>query len=142
MKVFIDTNVLLDVLGNRPPFYDDAAAIWTLAEQRKLHAVISAVSLTNIFYIINKLGSRAVAIKAIRQLSNIFSIAACDEKVNQEALELDLKDFEDAVQLITATHSRAKCLITRNPSHFPNDSVPILTPAEFLIQDDIQTLIT
>src|ERR1700730_9032623 len=58
MTVFVDTNILLDVLGKRLPFYDDSAAIWNLAEHRKIEAVISAVSFTNIFYIVRKLESR------------------------------------------------------------------------------------
>jgi len=141
MKVFVDTNVLLDVLANRHPFYDDAAEIWTLSEQGKIEAFVSAVSFTNVFYIVRKLMSRSVAVKATRQLTNVFSIAACNENVIQEALDLDLKDFEDAVQLVSAVHTRSVSLITRNPSHFPVDLIPILTPAEFLAQDQIQKLI-
>ena len=55
MKVFIDTNVILDVLGKRIPFYNDAAAIWNLAEEQQIEAIVSAVSFTNIFYILRKL---------------------------------------------------------------------------------------
>jgi predicted nucleic acid-binding protein len=142
MRVFVDTNVLLDVLGKRLPFYDDAAAIWTLAERQQIDAIISAISFTNIFYIVRKLESGKAAMKALRQLRQVFSIAACDETVIDEALQSELADFEDAVQLITALHSQATCLVTRNPKHFSNDSLPILTPNEFITQDDIDLLLS
>jgi predicted nucleic acid-binding protein len=142
LKIFVDTNVLLDVLGKRVTFYGAAAAIWTLAEQRKIEAIISAVSFTNIFYIVRKLESRATAMKAIRQLRKVFVLAACDEEVISKALDLDFKDFEDGVQLASAVRAKAFCLVTRNPSHFARDLLPILTPREFLIQEEIVHLLS
>ena len=140
MTVFVDTNVLLDVLGKREPFFDDAAALWTLVERRLIEGVISAVSVTNIYYIVRRLESRAVALKSLRKIRRIFRVAACDESVIDRALQSDLKDFEDAVQLATAEFADAACLVTRNPAHFANDSIPVLTPAEFLTQDDVARL--
>jgi len=140
MKVFVDTNVLLDVFGKREPFYNDAVAIWTLAEKRAIDAVISAVSITNIYYIVRRVESRLTAMKCLRQLRRVFTIGTCDEAVIDRALQSNLKDFEDAVQLATAEYSEALCLITRNPAHFANDSIPVLTPSEFLSQDDVTRL--
>lgn len=138
MRVFLDTNILLDVLAKRRPFYDDAAAIWTLAEQRTIVGLISAVSLTNIFYIVRKLESRTIAMKALRQLRQVFAISSCDEKVIDNALQMNLKDFEDAVQLVTAVRARSTCLVTRIPRNFTDAPLPILTPIEFLAQQDVE----
>ncbi|MCY2962336.1 MAG: PIN domain-containing protein [Planctomycetota bacterium] len=89
MRIFFDTNILLDVLAKREPFYDESAAIWTLAERGMVVGLISAVSLTNVFYIVRKLESSVVAMKALRQMRHVFSISPCDEKVIDSALQLN-----------------------------------------------------
>lgn len=142
MKIFVDTNILLDVLEKRLPFYHDSAAIWTLAEKRKIEGFISAVSFTNIFYILRKLESRAKAMKGLRLIRQVFLLSPCDADVIDHSINLDFKDFEDAVQLSSALRADATCLITRNPNHFPKATLPILTPVEFLALEEIKPLLS
>lgn len=132
MKVFIDTNVLLDVLAKRPAFYDDAAAIWSLSEQGRITGFIAAISVTNISYIIRKLADHRSAMKAMVQLRDIFSLASCDNQVMSQAIDARMPDFEDAVQYFSALHAGAELLVTRNPKHFPRSAIPVATPKEFL----------
>lgn len=133
MKVFIDTNVLIDVLADREPFYDDSAAIWTLAEQQSVTGQISVLSFTNIFYIVRRLTDLRTARRALGLLRDAFTPVACDASTIQLAIDAKFRDFEDAVQYQSAVQVNADCLVTRNQDHFPaSGECPILTPAEFL----------
>lgn len=133
MKVFVDTNILLDVLAQREPFYPDSAAVWTLAEQGRIVGLVSAVSFTNIFYIVRKLSVARAARSALAHLRSVFTIVGCDGLVVNQAIDRDIKDFEDAVQYVSATQAGADCMLSRNPADFPRTGeCPVLTPAEFL----------
>ncbi len=132
MKVFVDTNVLLDVLANRKAFYDDSVTIWTRAERGEIEGMVSAISFTNIFYIIRKLSSRKSALQAMVQLRDTFTPVACDAQVLNQAIDADFKDFEDAIQFFSASRAGATCIVSRNPDHFPRSEPPVLSPAEFL----------
>ncbi len=135
MRAFYDTNVLLDVLLQRAPFYEDSAEVWTLAEMERLDGCVSAVSFTNVFYVLETLLDAAEARRAVKAMANIFTPATCDARVIRQAVEADLADFEDAVQYFSALHADADCILTRNPGDFPRrPAVPVLSPAEFLAQ--------
>jgi predicted nucleic acid-binding protein len=139
MKVFFDTNVLIDVVAKRQQFYIDSARIWTLAEEGKIDGLVSAISFTNIFYVVRKLKSQKVARQALSLLRLNFSIVACDEHVLSQAMDADIKDFEDAVQYLSAMSAGADCLASRNPSHFPTaPDCPVLTPTEFLAANSFE----
>lgn len=132
MKVFIDTNILLDVLARREPFFADAARIWTMAEQGSLQAYVSAFSFNNIYYVVRKAEGWAAADKALRLLRDVFVPVAPDRQILDQALDSGLKDFEDAVQYYSASRVRAAYLLTRNPDDFPAAPLPVLSPREFL----------
>lgn len=133
MKTFVDTNVLVDVLSKREPFYADSAAIWTLAEQGKIVGMVSAVSITNIYYVVRRLSHTKQARRALTLLRDTFQLVACDARVLNQAIDSSFKDFEDAVQYVSALQAGADALVTRNPGHFPNTAdCPVLTPSEFL----------
>jgi predicted nucleic acid-binding protein len=132
MNVFLDTNILIDVIANRPPFYQDSAAIWTMSESRKIRGLVSAVTFTNIFYIVRKLRDRKTAQRTMILLHDTFTPVACDAQVLRQAIDADFDDFEDAVQYHSALRGKAACLVTRNPDHFPTTGLPVLGPGEFL----------
>lgn len=132
MNVFCDTNVLLDVLTRREPFYEDSARVWTLAEGGDIRGLVSVISFTNVFYVVRRLRDRSAADRAIRLLRAAFAPVALDAQMLGQAIDSRFKDFEDAVQFFSALRSGAACLVTRNPRHFPTDDIPIQTPTEFL----------
>ena len=134
MNLFVDTNVILDVLAQREPHYADSVAVWSLAETGQVQAFISAVSMTNIFYIVRKLNSAAEAHRCLHILRDVFRLAPCDAQIIHQAIDADMPDFEDAVQYYSATHSQAACLITRNPKHFKTSQLAISTPVEFMLR--------
>ena len=132
MKVFFDTNVVLDVLLDRKPFYHDSVALWTMAEHGTITGVIAAISCTNIAYIITRLQHRTAARKALSALRDVFTIAATDAQVISQAMDARFDDFEDAVQYFTALHAGADSIVTRNAIHFPRSGCPVVSPTEFL----------
>lgn len=132
MNVYVDTNVLLDVLARREPFYRDSAAVWTLAEQGRIRGLISVISFTNIFYIIRKLRGRRIALRTMAQLRATFTPVACDGQVLDQAIDADFGDFEDAIQYFSAAHAGVCCIVSRNPDHFRRSEPAVLSPAEFL----------
>lgn len=132
--VFLDTNVLLDVLARREPFYRAAQRIWTLAESRVLRASVSAISFNNCYYIIRKYGTREKADEALRLLRAVFEPVDLTARVLDRAMDAAWGDFEDAIQFHSALQVGANPLITRNPGDFSASGVDVLTPVEFLAQ--------
>ena len=132
MNVFVDTNILLDVLARREPFYADSARVWTLAETDEVAGFASTLSLPNLFYLIRRTKGHAAARKAVGILRDIFHWVPLDVRITNQAIDADIKDFEDAIQFFSAVRAGAAVLITRNPKDFPGSGVAIQTPGEFL----------
>ena len=132
MNVFVDTNVLLDVLAQREPFYRDSAQVWSLAEGGTIRGLVSVVSFNNIYYVVRKLKGRKTANRVLGILRDVFTPVALDGQILNQAIAAGLRDFEDALQYHSAVHADAACIVSRNPSHFPKSGIPVLTPAEFL----------
>jgi predicted nucleic acid-binding protein len=135
VNLFIDTNVLIDVIARRPQFYEASATILTLLEKDKFEGFISAISFNNIHYIIRKQSGKNKADHAIRTLLTTFSIVSLDQKIITRALDANFNDFEDGIQFFSALRCNADYLISRNVSDFPHDDIPVLTPEEFLRLD-------
>lgn len=132
MKAFIDTNLVLDVLAKREPFFEDSKKVWELIEKEVFAGFVSATSLTDIFYILKKHLGREGAYENLEKLMLIFKTVPVSEADLRRALKLDLRDFEDAVQLVCAKKIAADYLITRNKQDYPKEAAEIITPADFL----------
>lgn len=132
MRVFVDTNVLLDVLARREPHFADAARLWSLAESGQIAAFVSAISFVNTYYLIRKASGSRKAANALRLLRGVFEPIVVDGQILNQAMDSRLTDFEDAVQYFCALRAQAECLVTRNPGDFPKGPLPIVSPAEFL----------
>ena len=137
-KVFLDTNVLLDVLAKREPFYRASALVWTLAESGKVAGMISTISFNNIYYILRRQSGGAGAKTAVRLLHGIFTVVPPDNRILNQALDSEMADFEDSLQFFSALHAGAQCIITRNPDDFPSGHISILTPEEFLAANQVR----
>lgn len=132
MKLFIDTNVVLDVLAQREPWFDDSARLLAHIEQGSASGHIAAHTLTTLHYLLAKhLGQQKTA-AALIDLTTLLRVEPVDHLVLQQALALGWRDFEDAVQAVTAAQCQADYLVTRNPRDFKQSLVPVITPSEFL----------
>jgi len=132
MKVFLDTNIVMDVLRRREPFYGHSVRVWALAEGGQICGVVSAVSFTNVYYIVRRLMGRRAAQQAVVLMRHTFEMVATDAQTLNQAIDAGFSDFEDAVQYFSALRCGAACLVTRNPKHFPKEGIPVHTPTEFL----------
>ena len=133
IDVLIDTNVVLDVLLERQPFYDDSLAIFQLVDTERIRGYLSATSMTNIFYLLRKAGNNsAAAYLMMDELSDLFTVAPVSKTTVAAALSLRWRDFEDAVQFIAARENNAAYIITRNTQDFSSGHIPALTPEQFI----------
>jgi predicted nucleic acid-binding protein len=133
MRVFYDSNVVLDLLLNRPQFVADSSAALKLSETKVVKGYISVVSITDLFYVIRQnLKDIPLSIQKIRTLLQIVSVAKADEKIAKTALDSGWHDFEDAIQYSVAKKAHCKCIVTRNKKDFSQSSIPVYTPDEFV----------
>ena len=131
-RVFIDTNIMLDFLGERKPFYDSIAKIATLAERKKLTMIVSPISFATVNYFLAKFENAEIAKEKLRKFKIISEICSLDEQTIEKGLNSSIKDFEDALQYFSATESACEIIITRNGQDFKKSLLPIMTADEFL----------
>ncbi|MGO9513631.1 MAG: PIN domain-containing protein [Steroidobacteraceae bacterium] len=132
MRVLFDTNVILDVLWARAPHAESAVALLDHVARKELDALLCATSVTTIFYLVEKASEAAEARRHIATLLDIFDIAAVTRSALADALELQFKDYEDAVLHEAARHAGATAIVTRNPKDFTAAKLRLYQPAELL----------
>lgn len=132
MKLLIDTNVILDVLCNRPDFVEDASKIFKLCEIKKVDGYISALSVPNIVSIMRKELDSAKIKEILEKLSLIFTIVDLKAEDIKKAANLDFKDYEDALQSICAKRIKANYIVTRNIKDYSNSPITAIKPSELL----------
>lgn len=131
-KVFLDTNIVLDFLGERAEFYDSVAKILTLADKKKVNVFTSPTSIGNTFYVLAKYENSKVALEKIRKFKLLCSISIMDEEVVEKAINSDFKDFEDAMQYYSAISANCDLIITRNEKDFKNSMIPVMNAESYL----------
>jgi predicted nucleic acid-binding protein len=129
--VFVDTNVVLDVLLQNEALWQGSRRILRLAEYKYIRACVSASSMTDIFYVVAKNLSRPNARSAIEKLLQIFEIVSVGKEDLKGALSLPIPDFEDALQAWCAKKIKAEVLITRDVGGFTDAGIKISRPEEF-----------
>ena len=133
MKVYIDSNVIIDVLQNREPFFNDSYNVIKHGIDGGLETITGASDLANIYYIIRKsLNDPVMAREKIFILSNFVKICNCTPEDIAKALLLFMPDFEDSVVAAAAKREKADFIITRNEADFENSPVPAISPSLFL----------
>lgn len=131
-SVLVDINILLDVLQKREPFFAASAGLLAAIETGKIRGYVSAHTITTLFYLIQKGRSAADARAAITNLLQFIDIAPVEQSTIEQALNLDFRDFEDAVQMISAVQCKVDCLITRNIKDYQPVLLPVMQPVDFL----------
>lgn len=132
MVLLIDANIILDVLLNRQEFVKDSSMIWKLCETGKAKGYVSALTFANLVYIMRKqLDPKAIE-DVFRKLNLIFDFTDFSISDLTRAAELNWKDFEDAIQCVTAERIHADYIITRNVKDFSKSKTVAFTPTELL----------
>ena len=133
MRAFLDTNVMLDFLGERDPFYLSAAKIATLADKGKIEIVVSALSYATVSYFLAKFEGLEKTKDKLRKFKVISKICELDEKIIEKGLNSDFSDYEDSLQYFSALKSNCSILITRNGKDFKESQIPVMTADEYLM---------
>ena len=132
MKVAIDLNVVLDVVQNRQPHYQDSADVLSRARTREFSAVLPGHTVTTLYYVLAKAAGKSKADQTVDWLLAHFDIGAADKAIFRRARQLSLSDFEDAVVASVAEAEHCDYLVTRNVPDFTGAPVPAISPADFL----------
>ena len=130
--VFVDTDIILDLLTRRDPFYTAAARLFTLVERGEIKACVSSLTFANLFYILRKELSAPKAIEVLKKLRQLVTVLAVDDKIVLLALDGGFTDFEDAIQYQTALSKGIACLVTRNTRDYRKPVITVCTAEEFL----------
>ena len=130
--VLIDINILLDVLQKREPFYEMSAHLLASIETGRVKGYVAAHSITTLFYLARKNRSAAEARATITNLLQFIKIAPVDQATIEQALNLDYRDYEDAVQMMCAVQMKVDYLITRNVKGYQPPLLSVLQPVDFL----------
>ena len=136
-KVFVDTDVILDLLAERVPFFHFSAVLFTFAEMKKLELYTSPLVLANTFYILRKQLGNNEARNALRKLRILLHVVDSSESIIDKALNSDFSDFEDAIQYYTALEHEITVILTRNLRDYKNASVIVQTPEAFLVTNKL-----
>ena len=129
-KVLLDTNIILDIALARKPFFEDSSKIFMLIDEGGITGCLSATSITDIYYIATKETNRQISKNFIKDLIYIVDVVGVDKSIILNAIESDIKDFEDAVQTYSAKLNDIEILVTRNKSDYKNSGLIVLTPGE------------
>ncbi len=130
-KIFVDSDVILDVLLRREPYFYDSQEILAQIELYKVVGFTSSLILANCHYIVENLKNKQKADNAIHKLRSIFTILPFADKEIGESLSSSFNDFEDGIQHFIATNNNIRILLTRNIKDFTTSSLTILTPKDF-----------
>lgn len=131
-QLFVDTNIVLDLLAQRTEFFKEAQELFTRADLNKVELTISALTFANTHYILSKHLKLEETRKILNKFKVLVSVAPVDDKIIELALASDFKDFEDAIQYYSALESKAQIIITRNKKDFKHAKIPIMTAKEYI----------
>ena len=131
-KIFIDSDIILDVLAERDEFVEVAAELFELAYLNEMELFTTAVVFANVFYMLRKISGIEKARKNLQKLRLIIHVLPIDEKLVDLSLNSQFKDFEDGLQYFTAKQNNISKLITRNIKHYKVDDIIIETAEEYV----------
>ena len=132
MRVLLDTDVSLDFVLERQPFFVEAKQIFLSLAQGAFTGYLSAVTPINIFYVARKEHGAEKTRQAITDLLTAVEICQLDEKILREALASPISDFEDATQHGCAIENNLDALVTRNLKDYKNATLAVYSPTDFL----------
>ena len=132
-KLFIDTNIVIDLLSRREPFYDESAELFSLADQKIIELSISSLTIANTHYTLLRQLDSNRAKEILRKLRLIVDILPLDDKIIDITLnDNSFNDFEDGLQHFTAIENNQDFIITRNLKDFKASKLPVMTAKQFL----------
>ena len=131
-KVFVDTDVCIDLLSGRQPFNNMAEILFSLADLGQIKIYISSISFANIEYVLRSQYPTIHSRKIIANFKTIVNVLSVDNKTIDLAIASDFNDFEDAIQYCCAIENNLTTIITRNTKDYKKSTIKVVTPEVFL----------
>jgi predicted nucleic acid-binding protein len=132
-RIFVDTNIVIDLLSRREPFFEEAAELFSLADKKQVELSVSSLTIANASYALLRQIDANKAKSVLRKLRLILKILPLDDKIIGLALNDDsFSDFEDGLQYFTAIEDEQELIITRNLKDFKNSKLPTMTAKQFI----------
>lgn len=132
-KLFLDTNIVIDLLAHRVQFYDEVATLFSLADKKQIELSVSSLTFANTSYTLLKQLNANKTKETLRKLKLIVKVLSLDDKIIELALnDQQFSDFEDGLQYFTAVENYQDIIITRNLKDFKKSKLPVLTAKQFI----------
>ena len=131
-RLFLDTNIVIDLLGERVSFYDAAAKIATLADKGKIKIYVSALSYSTVFYVLSKFETGSNIKEKLRKFKVVAETCDLSDKIINKGLTSNFPYLEDALQYHSAIKMDCTVIITRNEHDFKESEIPVMSPGEYL----------
>lgn len=131
-KVFIDTDVILDVALARVPFFQASRAVLAMAENGIVLAHVSSNCIANLYYILRKSGGDSNARKFIAGLVSFVTVIPVEHQNVLDSLESKFSDSEDALQNSSAMTHQCEYIITRNIGDYKHSALKVFLPEELV----------
>jgi len=132
LKVLFDTNVILDVLLLREPFFQSAALLLAEVERKNIEGFVCSTTVTTIYYLVEKIKGRKLALSQMESLLKLFRVTQVDKSCLESALNSKITDFEHAVLNESAYREGVDGIVTRNEKDFKQSKLTIYNPDELL----------
>jgi len=134
-KVFLDTNILVDLIADRKPFSRYAIEIFSQTEEKKIRLFTSSHSIATTHYLMKKYLDEKKLREVIYNLLDYLTVIPVDLDVLKKGLRSSHKDFEDAIQILCASKvEKLDCIVTRNIKDFKHSEILVLTPDELCMR--------
>ena len=130
-KIFIDSDVMLDLCLQREPFFLPALNLFELCYESKFKASTSAIAFINTYYFLNKFAPLNKT-ESLKRLRSVVSIIEVNQNIIDLSLTSDFSDFEDGIQFYAAKSAGMEIIITRNIKDYKQSTIPVLTAEQFL----------
>jgi len=133
MKIFVDTNIFIDILQQRDVFCEDSSLVYKLCENNMIEGYIAPITINNIHYICRKTNKVEMIKSFLFDISVYFNIATMNEETIKKANYLPINDYEESLQYAMALQIGCEYFVTRNTKDFKNAShIKVLSPSEFV----------
>jgi predicted nucleic acid-binding protein len=132
-KIFVDTNILIDLIADRKPFSKSAILIFDAAERKQVSLFTSSHSIVTTYYVLKKYVDERKLRDVILGLFEFLTVIPVDSDILKKGLRSKYKDFEDSIQIFCSTKiEKMDCIVTRNIRDFKGSELPVYAPDELI----------
>jgi len=132
MKLFIDTNVVLDLLQYREPWINDTIVLFQLAKEKRVELIVTDLTFVNVVYVAGKNFEKKKLYETLLGLKKLVSVVSIGNECIEKALNSNSSDFEDATQYFAAKREKVDYILTRDINGFKIADIPVMNVTDFL----------